>query len=234
MLLNHFFNGDLGEIPDILSERTKTFTLFLIGVLGLSLVLVTIARIRNEKAISSVLSTIFKSGTLEQTLKENMRIQSLSSFLLLVNYFVSFALCLFIVFHRIYSWDWFLSLVFAVGIPVALFILETAGLFFVGIVTGEIKKISHSLLITLTGNQFTGLVFSILSLLWIMNPEYNFIFFNLFISIFCLKYLIRLFKISFTVLLNRVPWYYIILYFCTLEILPLFVVYFYTIENFLV
>lgn len=234
LTLIHFFNGNYEAVPEALELRSKTFTLIMMGILAASFLLVAISRMRNNKAIPTVISVFFKNASLEQSLKDNMRLESMSSILLIINYFVSFSLCLFIFFNRIVLLDGYWAALSSIIIPIALFFLETVGLFMVGILTGELKKLSNAIVVTLTGNQLVGLGLSLLSLLWIMNPAFNKICFGAFVSIICFKYLTRLVKNSITVLLNGVPWYYIILYFCTLEILPLFVAYYYVLKNFLI
>jgi hypothetical protein len=90
-----------------------------------------------------------------------------------------------------------------------------------------------TLINTLTLNQLVGIIFAILALFWIMNPEFNRILMIIFLLMVSVKYIIRGLKNSIVVLINGVSWYYIILYFCTLEILPLFVVCYYVKKNFL-
>lgn len=233
-MLFHFFDGSYGIVPEALEPRARTFSLIMMAILATSFLLVVLSRIRNNKAISTVIAAFFKNTTIEQHMKENMRLESISSLVLIFNYFLSFSLCLFIFFNRLVLMDGYWATISSLIIPLVLFILETMGLVAVGILTGELKKLSGAIIATLTGNQFIGLALSLLSLIWIMNPEFNKVCFAIFVSIICLKYLTRLLKNSITVLQNGVPWYYIILYFCTLEILPLFVAYYYVLKNFLI
>src|SRR5574343_378260 len=188
--------------------------MYLITFLSLSFLLVAISRIGNTRAIATVLAVSFKSNGVDQILKENMRLSSFSSIILLFNYFIGFGLCLFIAIHRI-------------------FLIEFISPIIVGILTGEFKKIGVSTMNTITGDQLFGLIFSLLALFWIMNPSFNVWFLYAFGFLVCLKSLIRLFKSSYVVLTNGVSWYYLILSFCTLEILPLFVAYNYAIKNFI-
>ena len=236
--LNHvlalqFFNGVSQEVPNMLEPKVETYTMYLIAFLALSFMFVAISRIGNTKAIVTVLAVSFKSNGVDQVLKENMRLSSFSSVILLVNYFLGFGLCLFLTLNRIIVLDLFFSIILSVSVPFALFMLEIFGPLIVGFLTGEVKKLSISAINTITGNQFFGLVFSILALFWIMNPLYNRLFLGLFAGLVCLKFILRLFKSSYVVLTNGVSWYYLILYFCTLEILPLFVAYYYVLKNFL-
>ncbi|MEY3237516.1 MAG: hypothetical protein RI883_1617 [Bacteroidota bacterium] len=232
MSLIQFFGSGNGEIPGELSVRTETFTILLLGVLLISFLLISLSRLYNTKSLKTVIAIFFKNSSVEQELKENMSLSSLSSFLLILNYFISFSLCCFLYLNRFLLMENFWATIIAVIIPISLFIIETLGLIMIAWITGEQKQLFPAIVITLTGNQFVGIAFSLLSLLWIMNPEFNKLFLSIFLGLFLLKYFMRLFKNSFIVLSNGVSWYYLILYFCTLEILPLFIIYYYVEMNF--
>lgn len=221
------------EIPEYLNYRAQTYTLSMIGVLSLSFAMIAISRMSNNRSITTVMSVFFRNTSVDQVLKENMRLNSLSSVLLIFNYFISFSLCTFIFFNRIILLDVLWSVIFATGVPFIWFILEILGLLSIGWLTGEQKRLEISIINTLTGSQFSGLVFSAIALFWIMNPDLNRLFLALFVAVICLKFFSRLLKNSIAVLSTGVPWYYLILYFCTLEILPLFVAYYYVLKNFL-
>jgi hypothetical protein len=221
------------EIPEHLNYRAQTYTLLMIGVLSLSFAMIAISRMSNNRSITTVMSVFFRNTSVDQVLKENMRLNSLSSVLLIFNYFISFSLCTFIFFNRIILLDVLWSVIFATGVPFIWFILEILGLLSIGWLTGEQKRLEISIINTLTGSQFSGLVFSAIALFWIMNPDLNRLFLALFVAVICLKFFSRLLKNSIAILSTGVPWYYLILYFCTLEILPLFVAYYYVLKNFL-
>jgi hypothetical protein len=230
--LVHFFNGRISSVPMELDLRVQSFTLILTGILASSLLLVILARIRNSKAIPSVLSSFLKNISIDQHFKENMRMESLSSIFLLLNYFVCFSVCLFLFFSRILSLDLVWAIGLSIFLPIGLFVLDTLSIILVGAITGESKKLHSSLIITLSLNQFFGLFLSLVSLLWIMNPEFNAIYVVVFGILLVLHYLMRVLKNAVAILINGVSWYYLILYFCTLEILPLYSTYYYVAKNF--
>ncbi len=203
------------------------------GVLSVSFAMIAVSRMSNNRSISTVMSVFFRNTSVDQVLKENMRLNSLSSVLLILNYFISFSLCTFILFNRIILLEVVWSVLFAVAVPLIWFILEILGLLTIGWLTGEQKRVEISIINTLTGSQFSGLVLSVIALFWIMNPDLNRLFLALFIAVICLKFSTRLLKNSIAVLSSGVPWYYLILYFCTLEILPLFIAYYYVLKNFM-
>ncbi|MEY3425164.1 MAG: hypothetical protein RL679_522 [Bacteroidota bacterium] len=215
-----------------LDLRVQSFTLILTGILATSLLLLILARIRNSKAIPTVLSSFLKNSSIDQHFKENMRMESLSSIFLLLNYFVCFSVCLFLFFSRMLSLDLVWAIGLSIFIPIGLFVLDTLSIILVGAITGESKKLQSSLIITLSLNQFFGLFLSLVSLLWIMNPEFNAIYVVVFGILLVLHYLMRVLKNTLAILINGVSWYYLILYFCTLEILPLYSAYYYVASNF--
>ena len=215
-----------------LDLRVQSFTLILAGILATSLLLVILARLRNSKAIPTVLSAILKNSSLDEYFKENMRMESFSAILLILNYFVCFSVCLFLFFSRILSLDLVWAIGLSILIPVALFVLDTLSIILVGAITGESKKLYSSIITTLSLNQFFGLFLSLFSLLWIMNPEFNTVYVVIFGLLLVLQYFMRVLKNTIAILINGVPWYYLILYFCTLEILPLYSSYYYLAVNF--
>jgi hypothetical protein len=158
--------------------------------------------------------------------------ESFSAILLILNYFVCFSVCLFLFFSRILSLDLVWAIGLSILIPVALFVLDTLSIILVGAITGESKKLYSSIITTLSLNQFFGLFLSLFSLLWIMNPEFNTVYVVIFGLLLVLQYFMRVLKNTIAILINGVPWYYLILYFCTLEILPLYSAYYYLAVNF--
>jgi hypothetical protein len=107
--------------------------------------------------------------------------------------------------------------------PISLLIYDMIGIVFIGLITGEFKRLKSILLVTITTNQITGIVLFLLALFWTLNPQFGALFFKLSVSIFLIKVLFRIIKGIYIILNNGVSLYYIILYFCTLEILPLMV-----------
>jgi hypothetical protein len=213
-------------MPDTLVPRAENRNLFLIGLFAVSLVLIAIARISNYKAIGTVIQAFFTGGSPYQLLKDNMRINSLSSMLLIVNYMIASFICIFLVLNRSLGLSPNQSLLFASIIPPAFTIFEILGLAMTGFITGEGKTMEPAFQTAWIGYEFIGLPMSILALVWIMNPTLNVFCFVLFCTLFGARVLQRITKSSILVLNRGVAWYYIFLYLCTLEILPLIVAYY--------
>lgn len=223
-----------GLVPEVLTPREETYTMFLIAILSLSFLLISLSRNVNSRSLGTVIEIFFRdSETMEVHLKENMRMGSFSSLVLIGNFFISFALCNFIFFHRILLFDDGISMWLAFLTPLILFITETFGVFIAGLLSGESKRLSIVILNTLTISQFAGILFTLIALFWIMNPGADKLFLSLFLAIVALREISRLLKSSISVLSGGIRWYYLILYLCTLEILPLFVVTVYVMKDFL-
>lgn len=234
--LTTFFQDEqlMRSVPDVLTPREETYTMFLIAILSLSFLLISLSRNMNSRSLGTVVEIFFRdSESLEVQLKENMRIGSFSSIVLISNFFISFSLCNFIFFHRILLFDDAVSMWLSFGIPVLLFLVESFGVLLVGLLSGETKKLTIVSLNTLTISQFAGVLFTLIALFWIMNPGADKLFLSLFLAIVGLKQISRLLKSSLSVLTAGISWYYLILYLCTLEILPLFIVSAYVLKNFL-
>lgn len=218
--------NDTGAIPDTLVPRAENRTLFLSGLFAVSLILIAIARISNYKAIGTVISAFFSLGSIHQLLKENLRIISLSSILLLLNYLIASFICVFLVLNRTVGLDSNASFLFASIIPLGFAIFEIVGLAMTSFITGEGKTMEPAFQTSWVGFEFIGLPLSVLALIWIMNPALNFICLVIFCALIGARVLQRMTKSSILVLNRGVAWYYIFLYLCTLEILPLIVAYY--------
>ncbi len=231
-----FFQNEIVSrtIPEALTPREETHTVFLILILSMSFLLIALSRNLNSRSLGTVVEIFFRdSHQLELQLKENMKIGSLSSVVLIINFFVSFVLCNFIFFQRILLVNDEQSFRLAFIIPVLLFSIETVGILIVSVLSGELKRLKPTLLNTLTISQFAGVFFTLIALFWIMNPIGDKLFLSLFLAVVALKVISRVLKSFGVVLSGGIRWYYVILYFCTLEILPLFVVSNYLLKNFL-
>lgn len=103
------------------------------------------------------------------------------------------------------------------------------GLLLVSRVTGE-KDLMHVFITQSWVNLISfGILFFILALLWLLNPSIDDLLFQVFIILFSAFIILRLIKILIAAIINGVSWYYLILYLCTLELLPIIGIYSYVI-----
>lgn len=91
--------------------------------------------------------------------------------------------------------------------------------------SGE-KKLSKALSLSVWLNILGfSLVLFVFVLVWLLNNSFNRQFFLIFCGIISLFFLFRFFKLLIISFVGGVAWYYIILYFCTLEVMPIAILY---------
>lgn len=215
------------SIPSALNLRAENYTLYVLLFIIVSILLIALAKLSNSKTFKILLEVNTKGATIEQYLRENMRTGSLASIALLINYYAVIFVLFFLTLKNGYHLNLSISLTISVIAPISLLIYDMIGIVFVGLLTGEFKRLKSILLVTITTNQITGIVLFLLALFWTLNPQFGALFFKLSVSIFLIKVLFRIIKGIYIILNNGVSLYYIILYFCTLEILPLMVLSYY-------
>jgi hypothetical protein len=215
------------SIPSALNLRAENYTLYVLLFIIVSILLIALAKLSNSKTFKILLEVNTKGATIEQYLRENMRTGSLASIALLINYYAVIFVLFFLTLKNGYHLNLSISLTISVIAPISLLIYDMIGIVFIGLLTGEFKRLKSILLVTITTNQITGIVLFLLALFWTLNPQFGALFFKLSVSIFLIKVLFRIIKGIYIILNNGVSLYYIILYFCTLEILPLMVLSYY-------
>ena len=124
------------------------------------------------------------------------------------------------------------SIILSLAIPLGVFLLQIVSLWLIGMITREVKLIVVPLLETIVIIEFIGFILFFLALIWVLNPQFSNYFLWVFSVLLAFGFFLRVFKSLFSVLRKGVSWYYIILYFCTLEILPLFIAYYYVSKEF--
>ena len=211
------------SIPSALNLRAENYTLYVLLFIIVSILLIALAKLSNSKTFKILLEVNTKGATIEQYLRENMRTGSLASIALLINYYAVIFVLFFLTLKNGYHLNLSISLTISVIAPISLLMYDMIGIVFIGLLTGEFKRLKSILLVTITTNQITGIVLFLLALFWTLNPQFGALFFKLSVSIFLIKVLFRIIKGIYIILNNGVSLYYIILYFCTLEILPLMV-----------
>jgi len=227
-----FGNGAVVEIPAHLLLRQNNLSHQVIPIVVLSFVIITFAKFQNHFIFNSLFKLMFANKNFEQVLKEDLKIASSGSVALIINYFLIVSTCIFLSIEAKIDISTGKAIIISVGIPTAVFLFQTIGLWLIGVVTKETKIITTPLLETTIIIEFTGFLLFFLALIWVLNPRYTDYFLITFGFILCLGFLIRFIKSLLSVLRKGVSWYYIILYFCTLEILPCAIVYYYTAKNF--
>jgi hypothetical protein len=233
MILQTFFDTGLNTVPEALSPKDSGYLYLLGGVLFISFLFLALVKRSNHRVFELLVRLFFNPSNIDQRMKDGLRLTSFASLMLLVNYLVIFSVCSFLLFDFIQvlpSWvnSWITFIV-----PLFLLMIQIGFVLLVNWISGANLPMGSIIGNTLIVLELTGVLLSVLALFWVLNPEYSFQAAVVFLSLFGIAQILRVFKNSFTVLNSGVGWYYILLYFCTLEILPLFVAYYYVQLNFL-
>ena len=105
-------------------------------------------------------------------------------------------------------------------IPTLLFFYHQFTLLLTGALTGEYKRLRELFKINTIIYQWFGLLVMPLLLIWLLHPNHSTSLLFAIAVLFGLLTLIRFFKGFVKAIENKLPWYYIFLYFCTAEIWP--------------
>ncbi len=192
---------------------------YLLFVSLLSLTFIAYARIRTPDALSLFWKRFWKLSKIESFGFDDEKIRPETQSLLLSNALISFSLStylfLFTYFERL---D-------ALGLAV-LFVCAYAGFQLLNFrlalfLTDNWKLVGHIAEINKQVWSFVGLVYLGLSFLWLIYGQANEILKQAYVLIFILAYCWRLIKAWRACLQANLEWYYLILYLCALEILPI-------------
>ncbi len=233
LLFFHFFDSSSVDIPMTLTSKENGSHFYLGILLFVSFLVLAFVRTSNNKAIISLGALFLTATNVDQRLKETMRLSSFSSIGLLLNYFLVSFVCNMLLFETIGLFSAVTNLWLSVLVPFTLFVIQFIPIYLFLLISGTNFPIVSFSANTLIGLQLNGLIYTLIALIWILNPQWSFELMMLFTTLLFLFAISRLIKNSYLVLTEGVAWYYIILYFCTLEILPLFVAFNYIRMNFL-
>lgn len=107
--------------------------------------------------------------------------------------------------------------------PTAYAVMQSVFLYFAGVISGNPKKLKYNFILTSLTSHFIGLLLLPLLFIWILNPQYSLYIINIIFISFATLHILRIIRGVFLAFRNKVLWYYIILYLCTFEIGPIFV-----------
>jgi hypothetical protein len=229
---NTFFGSHNSQIPQELLIKEGNDLFWLGTLLAFSFVMLASVRLNNGKSYDYLIR-LFNSAThVDERLKETYRLESYVNVGFLLNFLSALFICLYLGFIQLMQLDFWISLGISTAIVFWIFLMQSLPPRIIGWVTGEKLPQTTMLANTFVGFHFFGLLYAFLALIWFLNPQYNEIFGLILFILFAVMNLVRVFKNTIVVISAGISWYYIILYFCTLEILPLFVVYHYVQLNF--
>jgi hypothetical protein len=234
-------NSEVKEVPMHLDSVFRTEGWVLGMMLFLSFLLLALGKRLEPRILEISFKSFFTLGTPDSLQKFEVRFSSTGFVLLAFNFMISLWVCFTLFVQHIGSIEstqWMVlgyeltSLELALStliIIIFLIVYNFLGLFITLWLTGENNLMRIFLTQSWVNILFFGYFFFALGVIWLLNPSASNYFFDAFKYLFIAFYVIRFFKTIIASLLEGVSWYYIILYLCTLEILPIIVLVHYTI-----
>lgn len=214
-----------------LIEKPASYNVSLGITLFIAFCIIAFARLSKPTLFRDLFVSWTKIQNLNPFLKESMPLNKRASIFLIVNYFISGGVLLFLKLEE-YNLDLISHIMFSLVAPISILLLGVIGILLTGWITGEYKTIRETMFMRFIGVEISGLLFFIGAIVWMLNVDLIQFVWQAMIVVFCFEFITRVFKSISVVYTNGVSWFYIILYLCTLEILPLFVAYYLVVKNF--
>ena len=205
----------------ILEPREMWYPSWIVYAVIFSISLVGIVRVLNQDLISGVFACLFVRPTSSTNFRETMSLIGKTFWLMLLNYFIISTVFTFLLLQL----SDLKQPIYIILIPIALFLHPILSLFLTSLFTGEFRRLKENIQIVNMTYQLVGLVLIPLTIILMLNPTYSYLVIYSTASIYILFLAVRLFRGASYAIQNKIPWYYIILYLCSLEILPLGIFY---------
>jgi len=204
-----------------LIERNTQMNSYLLVIILVCFAFVGVARVAQPDLISQTFSGFFKVKRPDSNGFEGSKLQPSMSALIVLNYIISFSTCVFLSLYEQINmletaWVTF-KIVFAFTF------LQLLNFRLVFLLTGERAILDSMSAVNKQIWSFGGFILTCIALLWILNQELQHVFEQLFFIVFSLLVVWRIVKGLLLAVQLRYKWYYLILYLCTLEILPLLI-----------
>lgn len=219
--LNFFGNTTEQWVNMTLQPKTSLFGSYSFFFLILSLLLIVLAKNANTRSFEVVFQLFFRPRKIESRIRENWPVFGTASWFLALNFIITLAHSLFLLLQKQGITENVYLILISLTISFGFFFLAFLSMFLIGALTGLSKIYQVPMQLTWVLPQFVGLVFFLINLIWVLNPLFSDNLIYLFLLFFLLLNLQRILRSSFYLLNSQVEWYYILLYLCTLEIIPL-------------
>lgn len=218
----------MNEVLFELSERTTESNNWSYFFVAVSFMLVSLARMNQPTLVVSIVGMLIRSSSIRNYAKETNSLNPLSGVVLTINYLLTGCYFSYLITSKELgqlewkNWD---QLIWIIG-PVIYPVLSIFILFFFSWLIGAVDKIKEAITINYTSLHFIGFILAFVLLAYIADTslieQIKVVALGIYAAVFAWR-LIR----SITAVWSRgATWYYIILYLCTLEIMPLIVVYY--------
>jgi hypothetical protein len=204
-----------------LIERNTQMNSYLLVIILLCFAFVGVARVAQPDLIAQTFAGFFKVKRPDSNGFEGSKLQPSMTALIVLNYIISFSTCVFLL---LYEQSNMLETVWlTMKIVFVLTFLQLINFRLVFILSGERSILDSMSAVNKQIWSFGGFILTCMALLWILNQELQHGFEQLFFIVFSSLIVWRIVKGLLLAAQLRYKWYYLILYLCTLEILPLLI-----------
>lgn len=209
-------------VPKLLSPKVNSMYGTITLLLSIAILLITFARMSSSYFLIAITKSIYKNRSIEKISQEEMPLSALSSFCLLINFLICASCLLYLTvdfFHDTISTSTLLAIIYT---PILFLFGPYLFLNLVEFISGE-KGITKAIKLTNWAIcKFLGILFSLLVLLWIFNDKNAGVFGYILLVILTVCYVYRIIRGIIFAFSKGISWYYIILYFCMFEIIPMY------------
>jgi hypothetical protein len=210
----------------IASPRANPVDTFITGGLVVSVLLIALAKWYRADVFTFLKNIFFRNNLVSQVVKDNYKLKHVGDYLLLINFWVLCVLGGLLMFRQpiYFNFSQNIPIWFTFTWPILFFVWQIIGFFSIAFITGFKAVRQENTLNLVLIPQFIGLILLPLVLMWHLNLIHAEIFTSIFLLILVSLFFYLVFRGIIFSIQQSVPLYYIILYICTLEILPLIVV----------
>lgn len=215
-----FDTSSTAELSMTLVERNQNLLWISTLTLVISFFIIAMARMSSREFLMSLGKSVYKNNQIDRIVQEEYPLNSPASFFLLINFFLVFGgnLNLFLQHQgiklEVYQLTWLLIP------PTVYFLWSWFSMKLTILLTGEKSLFVFAKLNLWILLQLGGVLLSLSLLIWAFNPGFSAYFSTLFLAIVGFILFFRIYRGIIEAFQQGISWYYIILYFCTLEILP--------------
>ena len=194
-------------------------SVFLIG----SFLLLTIAKLSSPNLKLNLIYGVLKNKGITKITREEFPISILTNSCLIINFILVSEVSAYIYFKSISLESNFSFLLFS--FPLIIIIQPLLTSYFIELLTGESGLLLEVRLNSWLFLKISSIFITINLFFWVFNPNHEIIYSTILIYIYGLIYSIRLIQGLTFAISKGISLYYIILYFCTFELLPFAIVF---------
>lgn len=201
-----------------LVERASQMNSYLLFISLLALTFVAYARIGTPDAIALSWKRFWKMSRTESFGFDDDKIRPETQTLLLTNFFIAFSLSVYLLMRTYYPKE---QAAILASVLVVVYILFQMLNFRIALLLTDQWKLATQLAdINKQIWSFTGLLYLSLTFLWLINEEAHLVLRSVFLVVMSAAYIWRQVKAWRACRQANLEWYYLILYLCALEIIP--------------